>query len=151
MLVDVHLDELDLALGGAHRLFQDRRELLAGAAPRRPEIDQHRLALEFLDHVLHEGLCRGVLDEPSAARGCLRSAATWSLMRLPLSLANRPPAVISPDRLIKWEEMRPNAIAPASAQFAPDTGLDPRLMAGGLQESHSPSRAIVVVLVLTSG
>ena len=45
MLVDVHLDQLDLALGGLHDLFQDRRELLAGAAPRRPEIDQHRLAL----------------------------------------------------------------------------------------------------------
>ena len=55
MLVDVHLDELDLALGGRDHLFQDRGELLAGAAPGRPEVDQHRLALRLLDHVLHEG------------------------------------------------------------------------------------------------
>ena len=63
MLVDVHLDQLDLALGGADRLFEDRRELPAGAAPRRPEVDQHRLALRFLDDVLHEGLGGGFLDQ----------------------------------------------------------------------------------------
>jgi hypothetical protein len=69
VVVDVHLDELDLALGRAHRLFQDRRELLAGSAPGRPEIDQHRLALRFLDHVLHEGLGGGFLDQSVGSRG----------------------------------------------------------------------------------
>ena len=62
MLVDIHLGELDLALGRLHRLFQDRGELLARSAPGRPEIDQHRLALGFLDHVLEEAL-RGRLND----------------------------------------------------------------------------------------
>ena len=39
MIVDVHLDEADLALGRRDRFFNDRRELLARTAPRRPEID----------------------------------------------------------------------------------------------------------------
>src|SRR3954469_3533408 len=63
MFVDVHLDQLDLALGGADRLLDDRRQLTAGAAPRRPEVDQHRLALRFLDDVLYEGLGGGFLDQ----------------------------------------------------------------------------------------
>ena len=70
MLVDVHLDELDLALGVADRLFEHRRELAARAAPRRPEVDQHRLALRFLDHVLHKGLGGGFLDQ--IGRRCRR-------------------------------------------------------------------------------
>src|SRR5882724_2724681 len=63
MLVDVHLDEFHLALGGADRLFQHRRQLAARTAPRRPEVDQHRLALRFLDDVLHERLGGGFLDQ----------------------------------------------------------------------------------------
>ena len=63
VLVDVHLDELDLALRGADRFFEHRAELLARPAPRRPEIDQHRLALGFLDDVLDESLGRRVLDD----------------------------------------------------------------------------------------
>ena len=63
VLVDVHLDELDLALGGADDLFQDRAKLLAGPAPFGPEIHQHRLALRLLDHVLDERLGRYVLDQ----------------------------------------------------------------------------------------
>ena len=72
MLVDVHLDQLDLALGGANRLFQHRRELAAGAAPGRPEVDQHRLALRFLDDVLDEGLGGRLLDQIGC---CLRRRA----------------------------------------------------------------------------
>ena len=68
MLVDVHLDELDLALGRLDHLLQHRGELLAGAAPRRPEVDQHRLALRFLDDVLDEALGRRVLDETLGGR-----------------------------------------------------------------------------------
>ena len=67
MVVDVHLDQLDLALGGLDDLFQDRGELLARAAPGRPEVDQHRLALRLLDHVLHEALGGGLLDETLGA------------------------------------------------------------------------------------
>ena len=63
VLVNVHLGELHLALGGAHRLFEDRSELFARPAPGRPEIDQHRLPLRFLDDILDEGLRRRVLDE----------------------------------------------------------------------------------------
>ena len=62
MLVDIHLGELDLALRRLDDFLQDRRELLAGSAPLRPEIDQHRLPLRFLNDVLHEGLRRGVFD-----------------------------------------------------------------------------------------
>src|ERR1019366_4239885 len=62
-LVDVHLDQLDLAVCGTDRFLDDRRELTAGAAPWRPEVDQHRLALRFLDDVLHEGLGGGLLDQ----------------------------------------------------------------------------------------
>jgi hypothetical protein len=63
MLVDVHLDQLDPALGVANRLFQDRRELAAGTAPRRPEVDHDRLTARFLDDVLDEGLGRRLLDQ----------------------------------------------------------------------------------------
>src|SRR5882724_9727103 len=63
MLVDVHLNDLHPALGGTDRLFQHRRELAARTAPRRPEVDQHRLALRFLDDVLHERLGGGFLDQ----------------------------------------------------------------------------------------
>jgi hypothetical protein len=63
MLIDIHLDQADSALGGAYRLLDDRAQRPAGAAPRRPEIDQHRLATRGLDHVLGEGLGRGVLHQ----------------------------------------------------------------------------------------
>ena len=51
VLVDVDLDEAHLAVVGADHLLQDRRELLAGAAPGRPEIDQHRRRARGLQHV----------------------------------------------------------------------------------------------------
>ena len=63
MIVDVHLDQLDLAAGGVDRLFELRRQLLAGPAPRRPEVDQHRLAARFLDDVGGESRGRRVLDQ----------------------------------------------------------------------------------------
>ena len=72
MLVDIHLDQLDLALGRADRLFENGRELAAGSAPGRPEIDQHRLTLRFLDDVLHEGLGGRLLDQIGC---CLRRRA----------------------------------------------------------------------------
>src|SRR5205823_12417400 len=43
VLVDVQLDHADRAIGRAHGLFEYRSQLLARAAPRRPEIDDDRL------------------------------------------------------------------------------------------------------------
>jgi hypothetical protein len=54
---------IDFALGGADRLLQHRGKLAARTAPGRPEIDQHRLPLRFLDDVLHEALGGGFLDQ----------------------------------------------------------------------------------------
>ena len=68
VVVDVELDELDRALGRAHRLLQYRRQLPAGTAPRRPEIDQNRDLARGLDHVAHEILGGGVLDEVGVGR-----------------------------------------------------------------------------------
>ena len=61
VLVDVDLDQRHLAAGVSHRLLQNRRELLAGAAPGRPEIDDHRRLLRRLDHVGGEALSGRVL------------------------------------------------------------------------------------------
>src|SRR5580698_4706746 len=55
VLVDVELDDLDLAVERLGNLFQRRRDHAARAAPFRPEIDDHGLAC--LEHVLFE---RGV-------------------------------------------------------------------------------------------
>ena len=51
-LVDVDLDQPDLAAGGLDHALEDRPELLAGPAPGRPEIDDHRLVARLLDDVL---------------------------------------------------------------------------------------------------
>ena len=106
MLVDIHLDQLDLALGGAHDLLEHGGELLARSAPRRPEIDQHRLAPRFLDHVLHEGLGGRVLDRPY--RSCAAAALFCNIECNPLG----PRRAHGPkSRRIKWRYGRPNAIA----------------------------------------
>src|SRR6476620_11046654 len=103
MPIDVHLGELDLALGGLHRLFQDRRELLAGPAPRRPEIHQHRLVFGFLDHVFHESLRGRVLDH--IGRCCRRR-------HRPAVLQHR----VSPDPAIRGRTTRvPGALDGLSA------------------------------------
>ncbi len=65
MIVDVHLDELHLAAGIGDRLLQRRRELLARTAPRRPEIDEHRLTRGGGDDVLPERGRRHILDRRS--------------------------------------------------------------------------------------
>src|SRR5262249_30188003 len=69
VLVDIDLDELDLAIGLTDGLFEEGGQLLAGAAPRRPEIDQHRLLARWLDHIRHETARVGVLDEVRRQRG----------------------------------------------------------------------------------
>jgi hypothetical protein len=72
MVVDVHLDQLDATAGLLTDLFELRRQLLARPAPRRPEIDQHRLA------------CR---DSSITSRG--KAAVVVSLMTSPA--AGTPP------------------------------------------------------------
>ena len=61
------LTSLTLPLAALHRLFEHGRELLAGPAPRRPEIDQHRLGFGFLDDVFDEVCVVVSLMRPSAA------------------------------------------------------------------------------------
>ena len=69
MIVYVHFHKLHTPARGTNRRFQRRRQLLARAAPRRPEIDQHRLLAELLNDVLSEtGRCC-ILDRvPTAGR-----------------------------------------------------------------------------------
>jgi len=63
VLVDVDLDQAHGALGLGHRLLQRRTQLLAGAAPGRPEIDDDRHLLGGVDDVRHEALGVAVLDQ----------------------------------------------------------------------------------------
>ena len=63
VLVDVDLDELDRAIGGLDHFLDGRLELLAGPAPRRPEIDDHRHRARRFEHVLGELGLVAVLDE----------------------------------------------------------------------------------------
>src|SRR5690606_13024881 len=69
MVVNVHLDQLDLAGGVAHRLLKYRGELLAGATPGCPEIDQNGLVAGFLDHVGGKAGRGGILYEVAGRRG----------------------------------------------------------------------------------
>ena len=67
VLVDIHLHELHGAPRRLHRVFEHGRQLLAGAAPGCPEIDDDRHLARCLDHVAGKGLCRRVHNE--AGRG----------------------------------------------------------------------------------
>ena len=69
VLVDVDLDQAHRAVRVADRLLEHRPELLAGTAPRRPEIDDDRSLVRGVDDVGHEGRGRAVLDELGAAGG----------------------------------------------------------------------------------
>ena len=57
------LTSLTLPLAARTAFSRIGVKLAAGTAPLRPEVDQHRLALRFLDDVLHEGLGGGFLDQ----------------------------------------------------------------------------------------
>src|SRR5207302_4746072 len=54
VLVDIELDHSNGAVGGANGLFEDRPELLAGTAPRRPEIDDNRRVERSVDDLGHK-------------------------------------------------------------------------------------------------
>jgi hypothetical protein len=70
VLVDVHLDQADLALGIRDRAFQQGRELLARPAPGRPEINDNRLVARRLDDVVDEVLGVAVpISAPPIRRG----------------------------------------------------------------------------------
>ena len=77
MLVDVDLDHPDLAAVRQHDLLQNWRQLLAGAAPGRPEIDNDRNLARRLDDILGECRRPGVLDDIAwRAHGCSRVACS---------------------------------------------------------------------------
>ncbi len=79
VIVDIELDQPDRALCRAHGPFQDRRELLAGTAPRRPEIDQYRHLARGLDDVAHEVLSGAVLDEVGVRSASAALAKDWGI------------------------------------------------------------------------
>src|SRR3569833_2830078 len=56
VLVDVDLDETYRAVGLVHGLLERGAQLLAGPAPRRPEIDDHGHGAAGVEHVGREGL-----------------------------------------------------------------------------------------------
>src|SRR5258708_6993164 len=61
ILVDVDFDEAHGTLGLVHRLLQGGPQLLTGAAPGRPEIDDDRNLARGFEHVSGEGRQRTVL------------------------------------------------------------------------------------------
>src|SRR5688572_5253748 len=63
IFVDVYLDQANSAFFFVDDLFQHWSKLLAGSAPGRPEVDQHRRLTGSLDHVSHEVLGVGLLYE----------------------------------------------------------------------------------------
>ena len=63
MLVDVELHEADFTAVALDDLLEQRRQLLAGPAPRGPEVDDHGNAARRLDDVLHEACGGRILDE----------------------------------------------------------------------------------------
>ena len=70
VLVDIDLDHADLAVGLLDDFFESWPQLLARAAPRRPEIDDDRLLSRRLDDVPHEILGIRFLDQVACRSGC---------------------------------------------------------------------------------
>src|SRR5690606_9466548 len=71
VLVDIDLHQLHRAVHRGDHLLDGRAELLAGTAPGRPEVDDHRDLAGGLDDVLHEGGVGAVLDQVALGRGFL--------------------------------------------------------------------------------
>ncbi|MNL18604.1 hypothetical protein D3C87_1397560 [compost metagenome] len=74
VLVDIDLDQLDLAGLFPDHLFDGRAELAAGAAPGRPEIDQHRHLERGIDDIGLEAGIAAVPNEIGGNRGGGRGA-----------------------------------------------------------------------------
>jgi len=97
MIVDIHLDELHPPAGLLDHLLDDRRQLLAGAAPGRPEIDENRLLARGLDHVLGKGGRGGVLDEVGRRfRAIVDGATHLSAKRRRIGIVAHLPAPADP-------------------------------------------------------
>jgi hypothetical protein len=112
VLVDIELDQSHCALGRAHRLFEDRRELTAGPAPRRPEIDQDRHLARGFNHIAQEVLSRGVLDEVGFAAALIEDGGIYAHSRLSPKLALERWAAAQ--RLATYHEPRMAGISRAS-------------------------------------
>ncbi len=69
VLIHIDLHQLHAPTGRPYHALQRRGQRLAGSAPRRPEIHQHRHPARRLDHVLHEGLLVAVLNHVRRRRG----------------------------------------------------------------------------------
>jgi hypothetical protein len=85
VLFDIDFHQPDLAAMRAHHLFEDGRELLAGLAPARPEVDHDGHLARGFQHVLGEAGRGRVLDDVAvrAARGgCAGFAKTKIHLRL---------------------------------------------------------------------
>ena len=148
VFVDIHLAQLHFALGGPHQIFEERGELLARAAPRRPEIDQHRLLTRFVDHVLLETLGRRILDE--TIRGERRSAVLYHANSLKIRAEHSPG--INGKAPIRLQLHPVLAVSGAVYCVIPS---ETSAMRGGWpvasRKRTKSSRPIDVVMVLTSG
>ena len=144
MVVDVHLDQPHLASRGTDGLLQNGRELLAWAAPRCPEIDQHRNGARRVQHVGSEGLGRRILDEIG---GCRRGGSLLVPTEYQTFGAHGCSSVpeISP-----YLALSPRFSNPASSGL-PET----RRIAGSCpvcrRKARKSSRAMVLVAVFSSG
>src|SRR5262249_18814349 len=81
------------AFGCAHGLLEQRCQWPAGAAPRRPEIDQHRNLARGVDHIAHEILGGRVLNEVGVGLAAVRKDRGFHvILTLGLGTLYRPPA-----------------------------------------------------------
>ncbi len=140
VLVDVDLDQPDRALGGGDRLLQRRAELLAGSAPRRPEVDDHRRGARRLDDVGHEAGVGRILDQVGGAGGGGgfaqhgTSSAVVVFCQMAVAINGR----------IGRGSQSPQAAAASKSTTRASTPTAAR-------KAIMPSREIAVVAVLTSG
>src|SRR5205807_9436560 len=109
------------------------------AAPRRPEVDQHRLTLRLLDHVLHEGLGGRLLDE--TIRGRCRRGRVVLQHGVDPSTPQGPNVVQVSGCAIKWWIRRANAIAQRPGNWAGQAVPDRRPGRGLTPERRAPQPA----------
>jgi len=124
VIVNVHLGQFDGAAGCLHRLFDDRRKLLARPAPGRPEIDKDRLLAGGLQNVRHEGLRSDIENEIAAGRTVAAAAIATETAALTAIAAahavSETAANLAADAVIAVTHL-PASSFPASAIRPPDT------------------------------
>jgi len=99
MLVNIHLDELDLAARRLDRFFKNWRKLLAGFAPGCPKIDQDRLTRRFSDDIGAEARRGGIFYEQRRRSFRLSLAASLPAF-LTRPRPNNPPCPGTPSRAL---------------------------------------------------